>query len=151
MGNVMKEKKVGFMLRKIVTEQFATIESVLNEQENVQLSVGINFGISEENKILGCITHFGFITNDKPFILIQVKCEFEIDAHSWSGFINPDLNRISFPKGFLSHLAVITVGTVRGVLHAKTENTPFNQYFLPTINVTEFLKEDISFDLVTKE
>ena len=42
---------------------------------------------------------------------------------------------------------MITVGTLRGVLHAKTENTEFNEFFLPTINVTDLIKEDIRFNL----
>ena len=50
----------------------------------------------------------------------------------------------------MKHLSVITVGTARGVLHAKTENTPFNKFVLPTINVTELVKEDVSFDLEKK-
>ena len=35
------------------------------------------------------------------------------------------------------------MGTLRGVLHAKVENTPYNMFILPTINVTELVKEDI--------
>ena len=58
---------------------------------------------------------------------------------------------VSFPKGFMAHLAVITVGTTRGVLHAKTENSKFNKYFLPTINVNELVKNDISFALDWKQ
>ena len=35
----------------------------------------------------------------------------------------------------------MTIGTTRGILHAKTEGTCFNKYVLPTINVTEIIKE----------
>ncbi|MCF8365096.1 MAG: hypothetical protein K9H16_04905 [Bacteroidales bacterium] len=143
----MKKNEVGFILRKISTEQFATIEIDLSEKENVQLGFSVNFGINEENRIIACSTRFEFLAKNSPFILIHIKCEFDIEPKAWENYKNIELKKISFPKGFMSHLAVITVGAARGVLHAKTENTKFNQYLLPTINVTDFVKEDISFDL----
>ncbi len=50
-------------------------------------------------------------------------------------------------KGFLAHLAMITTGTARGVLFAKTEATQFSKFIIPTLNVAEMIKEDASFDL----
>jgi hypothetical protein len=43
-------------------------------------------------------------------------------------------------------MGMITVGTCRGILHAKTENTKFNQFLIPTINVAELIKEDSVFE-----
>ncbi len=143
----MKKNKVGFILRKINTEQFATIESNVGEGDDIQLRIGIDFGINPEHKIIACKSRFEFLANEKHFILIHVTCEFNIEPDSWNKFINETLNKISFPKGFMCHLAVITVGTTRGVLHAKTENTRFNQYLLPTIDVTNFVAQDITFEL----
>ena len=45
----------------------------------------------------------------------------------------------------MTHLIVLTIGTVRGILHAKTEGTKYNSYILPTINVAELIKTDIVF------
>jgi hypothetical protein len=60
-------------------------------------------------------------------------------------FYNADEKEIILPCGFAQHLLVLTIGTVRGILHAKTEGTAYNQYVLPTINVAEMLKEDVKF------
>ena len=38
---------------------------------------------------------------------------------------------------------MIAVGTARGILHAKTEATKFNQFLIPPINVVELIKDDI--------
>jgi len=38
---------------------------------------------------------------------------------------------------------MLSVGTARGILHAKTENTPYNEFIIPLINVTEAVKADI--------
>ena len=51
------------------------------------------------------------------------------------------------PKGFLAHLAMITTGTSRGVLFAKTEATPFSKFIVPTLNVEEMIKKDAIFDI----
>jgi len=61
--------------------------------------------------------------------------------------INTELKSIILPVSLITHMAVLTVGTARGILHSKTENTKFNKYLLPTINVTESLKSDIAIAL----
>jgi hypothetical protein len=38
---------------------------------------------------------------------------------------------------------MLCVGTLRGVLHAKTENSVYNKFYLPTINVNDLVKTDI--------
>jgi hypothetical protein len=40
---------------------------------------------------------------------------------------------------------MITVGTARGVLHAKTEGTTLNKFFIPTVNVVEMVTDDGAF------
>ena len=42
---------------------------------------------------------------------------------------------------FIRHLSAISIGTARGILHAKTENTAYNKYFLPTININELVSK----------
>ncbi len=37
---------------------------------------------------------------------------------------------------------MLCVGTARGILHAKTEGTAFNDFILPAINVEELVEED---------
>ena len=76
---------------------------------------------------------------------IQISCFLKIEDSAWESFkLN---NQITFPKDFIAHMAMITVGTSRGVLHSKTEGTIFNKYILPTINVAKMIPEDITFDI----
>jgi hypothetical protein len=49
-------------------------------------------------------------------------------------YINEDQKSITFPKAFTDHLLVITTGTLRGALHAKTEDTIFNRFLLQLAN-----------------
>lgn len=45
---------------------------------------------------------------------------------------------------------MLTIGTARGVLHSKTENTTFNQFLLPTLNVNELVQKDVIFKIGTE-
>ena len=59
--------------------------------------------------------------------------------------LDSEHQKLTVQKGFLQHMAVLTVGTTRGILHAKTENTPFNRYHLPTINLKDMINQDSVF------
>lgn len=143
----MKRDKIGFSLLKITTEQFAVIESAYNEKENIQLGVGFEFGIDPDHRVIANIVRFELLTQNNPFLIIHVRCDFSVEENAWEEFSCVKTKSICFPKGFITHLSVLTVGTARGILHCKTENSRFNEFFLPTINVTDFVNEDVSFEM----
>lgn len=139
------ENKIGFSLRKIITKQFAIIEDVYQKNDKVKFIRNLNFDLNIEHQIIGVLAKFTFANEENtPFIIIEVECQFNIHNNSWTEFYNSTSNLITIPKNFSQHLAVITIGTIRGVLHAKTENTNYNKFILPTINVLDIIKEDVS-------
>lgn len=143
----MNENQIKFGLRKITAGQFATIDSVAIQEDLIKLNFGFTFGLNEEHRIVGCNVKFEFISNELPFIVFNTLCDFEIEPDSWNSFIDAELKIIKLPASMVTHIAVLTVGTARGILHCKTENTKYNKYFLPTINVSESIKDDITFPL----
>lgn len=140
-----KDNKIGFSLLKISTEQFAIIEDAHDEKGNLVVGTSLRYGTDENNKIIAVFSLFSFESNKKPFLIIEASCQFKITDEAWSNMLVQDSNILKVPQGFLSHLAVLTIGTTRGILHAKTEGTCFNKYVLPTINVTDIIKEDAIF------
>jgi hypothetical protein len=135
---------ISFGLRQITTEQFAIIESGFNEgNNNIELATGLRFGFNTDKRIVTAFIAVNFMQDKKPFLLLETACHFEIVDVTWNHLFNTDKMEINLPKGLATHLALLTIGTTRGVLHAKTENTPFNKFFLPTINVHDMVKEDI--------
>ena len=131
-------------MAKIKTEQFAIIKDSFKGGEPINLDLNLKFGLNVENRILSVLFTNKLIQNKNPFLILEVGNYFTIDQVSWDKFINKEKNIITFPKGFASHLVMLTIGTARGVLHSKTENTLFNQFILPTINVNELIKGDVS-------
>lgn len=142
-----KPKSIGFSLHKITTEQFALIEENYKEGCDIRLGTNIKFGIDQKNKMIASFTGFIFECEQKPFIVIEACCHFKIKEEAWTSMLNDQGDNLVAPKGFMSHLAMLTVGTTRGILFSKTESTCFNRFVLPTINVAELVKDDTVFKL----
>lgn len=141
----MKNKEqISFGLRSITTEQFAIIESAFDKSnQNVELENGLRFGFNIEKRLVSVLISVSFSQDKSPFLLLEIGCYFEIIQEHWNKLYNADLGEIKLPLALASHLVVLSMGTLRGVLHAKVENTAFNMFLLPTINVTELVKQDV--------
>ena len=140
-----EKNKIGFTLKRITTEQFAIIESSFTDGKLVDLKAGLTFGANFENKIISVVFSTNLIQDKSPFLILEVGCHFSIRPEAWDSFYNPSKTELIVPRGFIGHLVMLTIGTTRGVLHCKTENTPFNNFLLPTLNVNEMVKKDVVF------
>jgi len=143
------EKKlspVGFALKRISTEQFAIVGEAFSEKVIINLGTNLRFAVDKESRMVAVFALFKFEQNKIPFLLIEVSCHFQITVDSWTSFISNESSKILIPKGFMGHLTMLTVGTARGILHTKTDGTRFNQFILPTININDLVKDDVSFD-----
>lgn len=138
---------VDFNLQGIKTEQFAVFEESYKAKSDPGLGTQLQFKIDRKNKLVGCFLGFEFVEGKNVFLKIVVSCHFKIMDDSWNRFTQLDNKKIVIPKDFLSHLAMITTGTTRGVLFAKTETTLFSKFIIPTLNVKEMIAEDATFDL----
>ena len=140
--------QVCFALKGIKTEQFAIFEENYSPKKETSLGTELQFKLDQNNKQIAVFLGFEFLQGKKVFLKIQVSCHFKIEESSWSSLIQE--NKLTVPKGFLAHLAMITTGTSRGVLFAKTEATPFSTFIVPTLNVAEMIKEDVLFDIAVQ-
>lgn len=146
-----KPKNIGFALTKITTEQFAAIEDNLVSETDIQIQVNFRFAADDKQKLVGVFSAFTFESNQKQFLIIEAGCHFAIDPDSWSKMMDSENKKLTLTKGFLQHMAMLTVGTTRGILHARTENTSFNKYHLPTINLERLINKDNVFHFDTSK
>ncbi|WP_036823626.1 hypothetical protein [Polaribacter sp. Hel1_85] len=136
--------KIGFNLNKINTLQFAIIDDAFNsELDEFNVETNLGYGLDTESDSMLSLVKIQFEQKEVPFMIIEVSCEFDVVKSFWDKF--KDSESIIIPKGFMAHLAMITVGTTRGILHEKTRNTKFNEFIVPMINVSEMIKEDGEF------
>lgn len=141
------KNKIGFSLSDVTTEQFAIIEEAFNDESPVELNLGSTFAVDIENKLISNFFKIQFTQEKNPFLILETGCHFKISPEAWDKFFDKEKNNLRMPQGFASHLVMLNIGTSRGVLHAKTEDTIYNQFILPTINVNALIDKDVVFDL----
>lgn len=135
---------LSFRIIGIKTEQFAIIEENFAEKKKSEVITDLEFKANNKTFQIGVFTTFTFKSANKPFIILQISCVFEIEKASWNEYNNE--NKVVFPQDFMTHLTIMTIGTARGVLHSRTEGTPFNRFILPTIKVPELVTDDVEFE-----
>lgn len=138
------KKDIEFSIKGIKTEQFALFEENHFDKGKINLETNLSYGLNAGERDFITSIKFTFEMKNKPFITIQVNCNFKIGIESFNNLV--DDGKIIIPSWFIAHLAMITVGTSRGILHSKTEATIFNKYILPTINVAQMIPDDAIFD-----
>ncbi|WP_422004963.1 hypothetical protein [Roseivirga pacifica] len=138
----MSDQSVGFALNRIKTIHFELNESVFNESEEVKIETGISVKASDKEHLISIFFMVRFKTEVEPFINLETQCEFEIEPKAFEAFRSSQ-DTLTIPSTFVRHLAVITVGTTRGVLFEKLNKSSFKNFLLPSINLMNYIKEDV--------
>lgn len=134
-------KEIKYILRGVSVEQFATPFLPSLDDYDVNVSIPIKSNYQEHAIAIGA--NVQFLSEGKVFIIAEAFCHYQIEPESWKELSEGDLKDVVLPKGFIGDLARIAVSTVRGVLCAKTENTPFSKYYLPLIMFNPKEGEDV--------
>ena len=137
------ENTIGFIIHKIETKQFAILSEELDESE-LTITSGVAFGIDEDNRIIRAMFKYEFISKDKVILILEVYLDFQIEEKCFGKQIKIK-DSLVIPKDFATHLAMIAVGTARGILHEKTNGTKLNEFLMPPIDLTASIDEDIAF------
>ncbi|WP_316836752.1 hypothetical protein [Pedobacter nutrimenti] len=142
---IKSDKLIGYQLKSISSNQFAIIDDLYIYGETPKLDASFAFAFEYERRIISCRAKFSFHSSKGLFMIIEGSCHFDIELGSWKEMIQ-DNGRLKIEKNFAAHMSSLTIGTVRGMLHAKTEQTIYNLIFIPVINVEEFINEDVIID-----
>jgi hypothetical protein len=132
---------IPFRIRQIKTQQFAMFPDLLVNGEEVTVESEFGFGVNNDATDIRCVAKISYIQKDKLLLTTEVHCFFEVSSEGSQEIAKQ--HRIEV--GFLRYLATISTGTVRGIIHTKTENTVLNTVVLPPINLIEAIKEDFVF------
>ncbi len=140
---------IPFQLVGITTEEFATFKS--NFQlgiEKFEIGFGCEFKANPSKKAIGVFTRFDFFQKKENILILESACHFTLEDEYWSSQLEND--KIKIPKDLLTHFLVISVGTARGIIHAKKPSW-LEGLILPTFNVSSFVKEDMIINTVDEE
>lgn len=132
---------------RISTGQFAIL-STEAPQGNVDITTNMELKHAIDGSAVQVHAIFSFNEKDKQVIVMDTTCEFAIHPDDLRS-ITKD-GQVVIPKDVIDYFIAQTVGTARGILHCKTEGTPFNGIIIPPMNVTDMFKEDMVIDLSSK-
>ncbi|NLZ96003.1 MAG: hypothetical protein GX921_09305 [Bacteroidales bacterium] len=140
-----KELPISFSLVHIEDNQFSTFEEMLDVEKPIQQEIGFGFGVDVENGAIAVSMEFVLHKGEKPLLKQNITCYFKISPKDFNKQLRKE-KEVVLPCALAKHLAMLTVGTARGVLFANTKNTPFNEYLIGLINVDDMFNEDISIE-----
>lgn len=128
---------IPYKIQQIKTLQFAIFPEKFINREKVQTSASFNFAYNPSTSSIRCTASIEFMQNEVLLLTTEIQCFFSIAPEG----IEQLQNQQEVPVGFLQYMGTITTGTVRGIIHAKTEGTVLNSIVLPPLNLTEAITE----------
>jgi hypothetical protein len=140
-----ERKKIIFKIARIETNQFAVIEEI-PPKTKLNYSVEFRFNAIDSSQQLSCAFKYHLKSENCIHAAIEVALTFSIDEEAWKTDIRK-FESVVIPKKIATHLAMICVGTTRGVFHERTFGTSFNRFPIPTINVEKRIVEDVVINL----
>lgn len=132
---------IPFRIRQIKTQQFAMFPDLLVNGKEVTVDSEFSFGVNTEVQNILCVTKLSYRQDENLLLTTEVHCIFDIREDGTNQL--KEQGRVVVD--FLRYLATIATGTVRGIVHTKTENTVLNSVVVPPINLVEAIKEDFVF------
>ena len=141
----MGNKNIGYRLVKIKTNSFETkYEGYDFSNLKNSFNITTNYHADDDTYSIGVNHVITFLqSEDSPFIKIDVLFVFELTKKTWDLFVADD--KLVIPMEIAQVLNNISIGTSRGIIHTKTENTPFNNIILPPIVLDQLVDDDVSF------
>jgi len=135
------KKSIQYCFRKIDVAQFAIfLENYSGEISEVGFEMDAQFTFDKEQNVL-CSRVIVSMTNEANQLLLKIElcCYFEIARESMQNILQD--NSYVFDPPLLVQFASLCYGTLRGVIHMKTIDTPLNGYILPPVYFDTIIKE----------
>lgn len=131
---------IEFRMQQIKVDQFAMLSDTF-DKNNIDIQTNSGVAVDTEHQMVRLQMKYDYLSDNQLVLTLAISCFFAVDPSSWKSMLNKD--GLTLPHGFLSHLALHTVGTARGILFSKTEGTPLQQLILPPLNVEKMFQEDL--------
>jgi hypothetical protein len=134
------EQQIRFSIAGLLVREFAILTPVVPSDENLQNTFNFGFAFLPDQTVVATIT-CSYNSNGVNHLKLVLDCAFVIDKEDWS--IIEKVDSLVLPKAFATHLMVLTYGTARGVLFAKTEGTIWQFSILPLYDMTTMVSDDM--------
>lgn len=133
---------IRFNWAKITTDEFAIVEKY---DPTIPADITIHMGFDTEpaDKIIALQVKVIIKQQQKVCLVLAVTSFFVLPQEDWAPLYNSHQKILTVDIPLSLHLASLSLSTLRGVLHVKTEGLSINTFVLPPINVAEMVKERV--------
>ena len=132
-------KSIPYRISRIETLQFAIFPDLFINGQDVMVKANSGYNVRSDNHQVRNIISVNYTQNEKLLLTVQIACYFDIDSPAF----NTLKQEGTIPVDFLRYMGSISVGTLRGIIHAKTEGTVLNPIVLPPINLDVIINKDL--------
>lgn len=133
------KNQIQYRFRKIDIAQFAIfMENYSDQIKDVAFKTDTQFGFDKDQNVMSCRIGVAMFKDNRLLLKIELCCSFEITAETIDNLKQE--SQYVFAPGLLIQFASLCYGTLRGVMHAKTLNTPLNNFILPPVYFEEVIK-----------
>jgi hypothetical protein len=149
----MAEKEIiHFGLVKIETEEFSTPDNLFVSGIPIEMRINLNYSFFKSEEVIKLQAKCGFYQiNIDSALIVAVSCHFNILSEDWANIYSKVKRNFTLPRVVAVNFANLTIGAARGVLHSKTENTPFNSYIILPLNTYDLVPSDVVVNEITDE
>lgn len=131
---------IPYTISQIKTPQFAIFPDKFVNGEKVTMNVSVSFGVFKDLQQIKCGLDIQFLQGDTLLLTTVIECYFRISQEGINNI--KEIGKIDVD--FLRYVGTIAIGTARGVIAAKTEDTVLNGIVLPPINLVKLIKTDMT-------
>jgi hypothetical protein len=132
-------RTIPYKISHIETVQFALFPDNFVNGQQVLVNTNCDYNVRSNLSQVRNIISVNYIQNEKLLMVVQLACYYDIAPEGVKAI--KDEGKI--PVDFLRYMGSISVGTIRGVIHAKTEGTVLNPVVMPPVNLEEMIKNDL--------
>lgn len=132
-----------YKIEKISTQRFSVTPT--DKLDKLRFSVSFQFKVNAEEKVVCCISHYEYRTEEEIIMQLDLECYFLIESKYFSSLIKEEVLTIS--KDILQYLATIAVGAASGEIHARCaiKDSPLQHTVLPPVDLTKIIRTPAEF------
>ena len=140
-------KSIPYRISHIETVQFALFPDNFQNGKEVRVNTNCGYNVRSDIQQVRNIINVNYLQDDKLLMVAELACYYDIAPEG----VESIKAEGKIPVDFLRYMGSISVGTIRGLIHAKTEGTVLNPVVLPPVNLEEAIKDDMALPEISNE
>lgn len=132
---------IPYRISRIETIQFALFPDNYVNGGQVTINTNCGYNVRADMAQVRNTISVNYSQDENLLLVAQLVCYYDIAPEG----VEVIKSEGKIPVDFLRYMGSISVGAIRGVIHAKTEGSVLNPIVLPPINLDEMVKNDLAF------